>query len=110
MSMQRATIRSHVTSDEAKGGLALIEYTVPPYFLGPARHQHPQMTMAWYVLDGMLAFTLDECTITAPRGTCVLIPPGTFLTFFNPTVAPATLLLWCAPGGRPSCCLELDEA
>ena len=73
MSMQRATIRYHVTSDEARGGLALIEYTVPPYFLGPARHQHPHMTVAWYVLDGMSAFTLDECTITAPRGTCVLI-------------------------------------
>lgn len=110
MSMQRATIRYHVTSEEARGGLALIEYTVPPYFLGPARHQHPQMTVAWYVLDGMLAFTLDECTITASRGTSVLIPPGMSLSFFNPTVAPATLLLWCPPSGLPSCCLGLDAA
>jgi quercetin dioxygenase-like cupin family protein len=105
--MPNISIRYKASSAETDGAFELIEYTVPPYCAGPVCQGHAQTMIAWYVLEGMLAFTLDGRTITALRGTCVVIPPRTPHTFFNPAAASATFLLWCVPGESEDCCAKL---
>ena len=97
MSAQVATAISKATSDATGGAFDLTEYAVPPYCAGPPRQCHGQASAACYVLDGLLAFTLNERTMTIARGGCIVILPGMSYTFFNPTASPATFLLWRAP-------------
>jgi mannose-6-phosphate isomerase-like protein (cupin superfamily) len=98
MSSQVTTAVRKATSDATGGAFDLTEYVVPPYCAGPPCQQYAQASAACYVLDGLLAFTLGDRTITASRGACILIPPGKPYTFFNPTATPATFLLWRVPG------------
>ena len=97
MSAQGATAVPKATRDATGGAFDLTEYTVPAYS-GPPQQCYSEASAACYVLDGLLAFTVDERTITAGRGGCVLIPPGIPYTFFNPTPWPAKFLLLRALG------------
>jgi quercetin dioxygenase-like cupin family protein len=97
MNIAGATIRYRATSDATNGAFELAEYTLPPYCEGPPPQHFDRASIACYVLDGLLGFTLDKHTTTAARGVCILIPPGTVYTFFNPTASPATFLLWRTP-------------
>ncbi len=92
------TITYRVSTEATGGAWALLEYIMPPHFAGPALHRHGHTTELFYIVDGTAAFTLGDETITATPGTSVHIPPGVVHTFFNPTAAPVTFLLWIAPG------------
>jgi mannose-6-phosphate isomerase-like protein (cupin superfamily) len=97
MNIPGITIHERATGDATGGAFDLTEYIVSPYFQGPPFQQHDQASAACYMLDGLLGFTLGTRTITAIQGACILIPPGTAYTFFNPTASPATFLLWRTP-------------
>jgi mannose-6-phosphate isomerase-like protein (cupin superfamily) len=61
-------------------------------------HSHNQTFEVCYVVNGILAFTLDQHTFTAVENDCVVIRPGVHHCIFNPTATPAKLLLWSTSG------------
>lgn len=99
MPMQGATVTSIATSIHTGGAWSLVKYTAPPHYTGPPLHWHQHTMEAFYILDGTLAFTLGERTITASVGAFILVPPGIAHTF-NPTAASASYLVWFSPGGH----------
>ena len=93
------TMRTRISSAATGGAWSLSEWTVPPYSAGLPNHWHVRTQTLCYVLDGMLAWTLGQHTFTVAASDCVVMPPGTQHSFFNPAAAPATLLMWSVPGG-----------
>lgn len=91
------------------GNFGLIEITLPAHYRHGAPHWHAQTTETFYVLDGTLAFTLEEQTFTITRGGSVLAPPRTVHHLWNPTSAPVTLLDFFTPGRFEACFVELAE-
>jgi mannose-6-phosphate isomerase-like protein (cupin superfamily) len=92
------TITYHVPPEATNHAWALLEYQAPAHFRGPAPHWHAETSELFYVLDGMLGFTIGDQTITAHTGTSVRVLPGLPHTFFNPSSAPARFLVWLSPG------------
>lgn len=93
------TITCKASSTDTQGAFALVEYTAAPHFRGQAPHCHVHTTEVFYLLDGMLAFTLGDETIMATQGTSILVPPQVVHAFWNPTAAPVTFLALFSPGG-----------
>lgn len=75
----------------------LVEYTIPPYLSGP--ELPGARPAALYILDGMLAVTRGDETLTATRGQCVLVPGDVALSCWNPASEPAAFLLVYGAGG-----------
>lgn len=96
-----------VTGQETNGAFALVESTVPPHFAGPPAHLHRHTTKAFYMVSGVLAFTLAEETIMVRQGGLVMVPPGLLHKFWNPTATPATYLTYLTPAGFEQYFLEL---
>ncbi len=101
-----ATITYKVTGATTHGAWSLLEYIAPPYYGGLPAHWHERTLETCYVVAGTMALTLDDHTITVSRGAVIAVPPGVRHTFFNPTAAPVTLLMWFSPSG----CEEYFEA
>lgn len=76
----------------SQGSFSLYEALVPPHFALLPAHVHRQASEWFYVLNGTLAFTLDDETVMARTGTFVSIAPGVVHTFWNPTATAATML------------------
>ena len=93
------TMRRKISGDDSSGQVALVEYTVPPHSTGAASHWHARTTEVCYVTNGTLAFALGDETVMASAGTSILVPAGVVHTFWNPTAAPATVLIWVSPPG-----------
>ena len=82
----------------ARSDLLLAEATLAPGGTDPPRyaaplHIHRTDDEAVYVLEGTLAFRVDEDTVTVPAGGAVLVPRGTAHTFWNPRPEPARYLV-----------------
>ncbi len=80
----------------------IAEWTDPGAPAGPPRpiaalHVHHSDDEAWYVLEGTLAFRLDDQEIEAPAGSAVLAPHGVAHTYWNPHATPARYLLIMTP-------------
>jgi mannose-6-phosphate isomerase-like protein (cupin superfamily) len=73
--------------------------TMAPNAHGPDSHVHADEDDAFYILDGELAFLLDEGEVAAPTGTFVLVPPGVNHTFRNALDRPTRVLNIHAPAG-----------
>lgn len=91
----RIKIRSEMTG----GTLTLIESTVEPHFPGFKLHTHQRVTETFYVLEGALMMQLGEEKRELHPGALIVIPPGVWHTYSNPSAAPAKYLLWISPGG-----------
>jgi mannose-6-phosphate isomerase-like protein (cupin superfamily) len=75
------------------GGMwVLQEVTFAPY-CHSAMPCTSNIARVFYIVAGMLAFTIGEETITVTRGATVVIPPGLVHASFNPTAAPAICLV-----------------
>jgi quercetin dioxygenase-like cupin family protein len=99
MKIGDTSVTLRTTSEETGGVYTLVESTAPPYFPGLQLHLHKQTTETIYILQGMLAFTLNDETTIVHKSNHVLIPPGTVHRFWNPTAAPATYLTFFSPAG-----------
>jgi mannose-6-phosphate isomerase-like protein (cupin superfamily) len=97
-------------SQDTGGAFGVMEATLPPHFHGIPPYRHVCTTEAFYILEGTLAFTLDEETFTAGRGSFVLVPPHTVYEFWNPTASAATCLVLFAPAGLEAYWEELAAA
>lgn len=82
------------------GAFELLEISLPPYSGARQPHWHARQSEVLYVLEGTLAVTLGETTLTVRRGGCVVVPPGLAHVYWNPTGAGVMLLTIAAPTGR----------
>jgi mannose-6-phosphate isomerase-like protein (cupin superfamily) len=82
--------------------LVLVEWrdpggiTDPPRYIAPL-HVHHEDDEAWYVLEGTLAFRLDDEDLEASAGAAVLARRGTVHTYWNPRPEPARYVLAMTP-------------
>jgi mannose-6-phosphate isomerase-like protein (cupin superfamily) len=88
-----------VSSADTNGTFVVLTYRMPPHDPGPPVHWHAQTREWWWVLNGTVAVTVGEETLTVAPGTSVFIPPRAIHTFWNPTGAPVALLALLSPGG-----------
>lgn len=95
------------TKGDTAGQWALIEYSAPPQFRGPAPHWHKVMQEGFYVLEGTMTIRVGEESVPAPAGTFVFVPPGTVHGFSNGTDQPARMLVFMTPGGMEAYFAEL---
>ena len=80
------------------GGISVLEeVTFAPYSSG-VLPRVADVTRVFYIVEGMLAFTIGEETITVTRGAIVVVPQGLAHASFNPTAAPAMCLVVGAAG------------
>lgn len=64
----------------------------PPTYIAPL-HIHDRGDEAWYVLEGVLAFRVDESEVEVPAGGGIVVPRGASHTFWNPSPKPARFLI-----------------
>lgn len=95
---ERVTIKADQA--DTGGAFELLEATLPPYSGAGQPHWHAQQSEVLYVLDGTLAMTLGDETLTVRRGGCVVVPPHLVHVIWNPTGASVTYLTLSAPAGR----------
>lgn len=84
------------TEDTPRFNLSIID-------LGPGHgvdeHVHEAEDDAFYILDGEIAFTVDDAEIAAGAGTFVLVTPGLRHSFVNRGDRPVRMLNIHAPAG-----------
>jgi len=85
-------------ADQDGGDFSLMERTLPPGGRRPPPHRHTNCSEAYFVLDGLVAVTIDdeEDLAVGPEG-FVLVPRGTRHTFGNAGDGEARLLVIHAP-------------
>ncbi|MGK5731686.1 cupin domain-containing protein [Streptomyces sp. URMC 124] len=93
------TTRMRVLEDGSNTGhrLGLAESVLAPHTPGPPQHRHAQHDEGFYVLSGMVRFTVGEKEYDAEAGTFVMVPPGAPHTFGNVTDQPAVMLSILTP-------------
>jgi mannose-6-phosphate isomerase-like protein (cupin superfamily) len=62
-------------------------------------HVHDDEDDAFYIVDGVMTFLLDDGDVEAPPGTFVLVPPGVRHGFRNAGSEPVRMLNIHAPAG-----------
>jgi mannose-6-phosphate isomerase-like protein (cupin superfamily) len=91
--------RMRVLEDGAHTGrrLGLAESVLAPNTPGPPQHRHAQHDEGFYIISGMVRFTVGRETYDAVAGTLVMVPPGAPHTFENPTDEPALMISTFTP-------------
>ena len=79
------------------GDLSLMERTLPPGGRRPPPHRHTNCSEAYFVLDGVVSFTVGDAELSVTPEGFVLVPRGTAHTFGNASEDPARLLVIHAP-------------
>jgi mannose-6-phosphate isomerase-like protein (cupin superfamily) len=79
------------------GDFSLMERTVPAGARTPPAHRHVTCSEAFFVLEGTIAFRLDDAELTGGPGDFLLVPRGAAHTFGNGGGEPARLLVLHAP-------------
>ncbi len=110
ISVAGGTSSIRISSPDTNGALALIECKLLPHGAGPAPHWHARASKLCYVTEGTLAWSLDETTVVVAQHTSILVPPRVVHTFWNPTAAPASVLIWITPAGSEELFAELFAA
>ena len=84
-------------AEDDGGDFSLMERTLPPGGRRPPPHRHTNCSEAYFVLDGLVAVTIEgEELSVGPEG-FVLVPRGTAHTFGNAGQSEARLLVIHAP-------------
>jgi len=78
--------------------LGIGEITLAPHANGPPQHRHARHDEGFYVVSGMVRFTVGRTSHDAVAGTLVMVPPGAPHTFANPGDDPAVMLDTFTPG------------
>jgi len=85
------------TARDTQGRFSLMERTLPPGGRMPPAHRHVGNDEAYFVLDGLVEFHVDDQLFEGSTGTFVLVPAGEAHTFGNTGNAPARLLVFHTP-------------
>jgi quercetin dioxygenase-like cupin family protein len=84
-------------AEQTGGDFSLMERTLPPGGRTPPPHRHTNCSEAFFVLDGVITFRLDDAELTGTTGDFLLVQRGAAHTFGNRSVSPARLLVLHAP-------------
>jgi mannose-6-phosphate isomerase-like protein (cupin superfamily) len=84
-------------ADQDGGDFSLMERTLPPGGRRPPPHRHTNCSEAYFVLDGLVAVTVDDEDLAVGPEGFVLVPRGTKHTFGNAGEREARLLVIHAP-------------
>jgi len=84
-------------ADQDGGDFSLMERTLPPGGRRPPPHRHTNCSEAYFVLDGLVAVTVDDEDLAVGPEGFVLVPRGTRHTFGNAGEREARLLVIHAP-------------
>ena len=77
--------------------LGMAESTLAPHTPGPPQHRHAQHEEGFYVVSGIVRFTIGDQDHDAGPGTLVMVPTGAPHTFANPGDEPAVMLTTFTP-------------
>lgn len=86
-----------IVQPESSAPFAAIEWTAPPNLPGPPLHIHRRTHEAFYVVDGLAGFQVDEMTVAKPAGSSLMIPPGVAHTYWNQGTTSTRLLITFSP-------------
>jgi mannose-6-phosphate isomerase-like protein (cupin superfamily) len=87
-----------VHGEQNDGRVGLMLNRMPPGAAGPPLHHHAFDEM-FYVLDGELAFRVEDEIVTKRSGELVFVPGGVTHAFTNRGDAPARFVIACTPAG-----------
>jgi quercetin dioxygenase-like cupin family protein len=87
-----------VRGEESGGRVALVEGATRPGWAGPPLHHHP-FDELFYVLEGELAFQVEDEIVTRRAGEHAFAPGGVVHTFANLSDAPSRHLIVITPAG-----------
>ena len=92
-------VRMRILEDGSTTGhrLGIAEGTLAPRTAGPPQHRHAEHDEGFYVISGLLRFTVGDQYYDAGPGTLVMVPPGVPHTFANPGDEPARALSTFTP-------------
>ena len=91
-------IRFVVDGDESKGALAMFEFDVPAGAKVPIAHSHDGYEETIYVLEGVLAWTVEQTPTDVGPGEALFIPRGVVHRFDNTGDVDARALAVVTPG------------
>jgi len=87
-----------VRGRDGRGRVAIMDNVIERGHEGPPLHHHP-FDEAFYVIDGVLTFRLDDHDVTCRAGELAFAPGGTPHTFANGGDRDGRLLIVCVPAG-----------
>ncbi len=85
------------TASNTEGRFSLMERTLPPGGRMPPAHRHVGNHEAYFVLEGLVEFHVDDEVCDGEPGTFILVSAGEAHTFGNTSTQPARLLVLHAP-------------
>jgi mannose-6-phosphate isomerase-like protein (cupin superfamily) len=105
-------VRMRILEDGSTTGhrLGVAEGTLAPRTPGPPQHRHALHDEGFYVISGLLRFTVGDRQYDAGPGTLVMVPPGVPHTFANPGDEPAHALTTFTPSDYTRYFRELRDA
>ncbi|HEV2634966.1 MAG TPA: cupin domain-containing protein [Actinocrinis sp.] len=91
--------RMRILEDGSTTGhrLGIAESILPPHSDGPPQHRHAGHDEGFYIISGLVRFTVGEQIHDATAGTLVMVPPGAPHTFANPGDEPAVMISTFTP-------------
>jgi quercetin dioxygenase-like cupin family protein len=92
--IQLGPITMRIVEDGSTTGhrLGLGEITIPAGVPGPPQHRHAQHDEGFYVVSGVVRFTVGDQVHDANAGTLVMVPPGAPHSFANAGSETAVIL------------------
>jgi hypothetical protein len=100
-----------ISGAETDGAFEILACTLPPYSPGYRLRRQDGPLTSCYVASGIIALTRGGATITLTAGELAVLRPEEVHRCWNPSSAPARLLLISPPGGEPAALERLmDEA
>lgn len=114
---QAGSLWTVLASGQTTGGDLTVMDQVMPARSGPPPHVHPRLHEYLYLLDGEIAFQLDQEVATATAGAMVSVPAGTVHAFAVVSQTARVLNLYTPGGfteqiswlGTPAAALRLPE-
>jgi len=91
-------IRFVVEGDESRGAVAMFEFDVPAGAKVPIAHSHDGYEETIYVLEGVLAWTVEQTPTDVGPGEALFIPRGVVHRFDNTGDVDARALAVVTPG------------
>lgn len=107
-SMMGIIVTPKVVSQDTNGAYCLLEQRVSPG-AGSPPHIIYEADKAIYVVAGSFAILLDDETVQAEAGACVIIPRGVVHNFKNVGAEPGTIMVSLTPAGHEEFLRELSS-
>ena len=98
-----------LAGDQTGGSFSVVQHLLAPGILAAPPHRHRDEDEFSYVVEGVVAFQLENEVQTASAGAIVSKPKGQMHTFWNPSQGPARILELITPPGFEDYFTELAD-